>query len=71
LVADPPLPFLFTTAANGADVPVTLQEKVEASGKGMIVQWAPQLTVLQHDAIRFFVVSITRSVRTMLISCLI
>lgn len=57
LEVDPPLPFLFATAANGAEVAEDLREKVKASGRGLIVPWAPQLTVLQHGSIRFFLVS--------------
>lgn len=56
LDAEPPLPFLFATAATGSDVRADLREAVKASGRGMIVPWAPQITVLQHDAVRFFLV---------------
>ncbi|RXK35723.1 hypothetical protein M231_07012 [Tremella mesenterica] len=52
--AEPPLPFLFAAASALASWPDHLIKKVEESGRGMIVKWAPQLTVLQHESIHFF-----------------
>ena len=57
LVTKRPQRFLFATAAGVAEIPQELRDKVHESGKGMIVPWAPQMTVLQHPAMRFFLVS--------------
>ncbi|WVQ78124.1 hypothetical protein IAT38_000205 [Cryptococcus sp. DSM 104549] len=57
LKADPPIPFVFATLAPGAaqSVPANLRQKVLDSGMGIIVDSAPQHSVLQHEAVRFFV----------------
>jgi hypothetical protein len=54
LAAD--IPFLFATASRFTQLDQDLRAKVEAGGKGMIVPWVPQNTVLQHPAVRFFLV---------------
>ncbi|WVQ84878.1 hypothetical protein IAT38_007041 [Cryptococcus sp. DSM 104549] len=57
LKADPPIPFLFATLAPGAasSIPAALRQEVLDSGRGIIVDSAPQHSVLQHEAVRFFV----------------
>ncbi|ORX40718.1 hypothetical protein BD324DRAFT_611861 [Kockovaella imperatae] len=55
LEAKPALPFLVSASAAGASLSEELRSRVEASGRGMIVSWAPQVAVLQHEAIRFFI----------------
>jgi hypothetical protein len=54
LAAD--IPFLFATASRFTQLDQDLRTKVEAGGNGMIVPWVPQNTVLQHPAVRFFLV---------------
>ena len=57
LDAKPPLPFLFATAVKGAVISEDIRARVDKSGRGSIVPWVPQFTAMQHEAMRFFVVS--------------
>ena len=59
LEAQPDLPFLFALSSPNASLSEGLRRRVEDSGKGMLVSFAPQLTVLQHNAVRFFIVSLS------------
>ncbi|KZT56251.1 glycosyltransferase family 1 protein [Calocera cornea HHB12733] len=45
-----PMPFLFAAASPSLQLPDSVREKVAASGRGLIVPWAPQQTVFQHLA---------------------
>ncbi|KZO98991.1 glycosyltransferase family 1 protein [Calocera viscosa TUFC12733] len=50
LELDEPFPFLFAAASPALQLPDGLAEKVAASGRGLIVPWAPQQQVFQHRA---------------------
>ncbi|EJU04040.1 UDP-Glycosyltransferase/glycogen phosphorylase [Dacryopinax primogenitus] len=53
LELDPPLPFVFT--ASRRKLGTELLKKIEDSGKGLIVDWAPQQSVLAHPAIGWMI----------------
>ncbi|KZO98988.1 glycosyltransferase family 1 protein [Calocera viscosa TUFC12733] len=50
LELEQPIPFLFAAASPAFQLPDGLAEKVAASGRGLIVPWAPQQQVFQHPA---------------------
>ncbi|KAK4684606.1 hypothetical protein P7C73_g5563, partial [Tremellales sp. Uapishka_1] len=49
-----PMLFVFATAGKDARVSDEIRAKVRDSGKGMIVDWVPQMKVLQHEATGVF-----------------
>ncbi|EJT98324.1 UDP-Glycosyltransferase/glycogen phosphorylase [Dacryopinax primogenitus] len=52
LKLDPPMPFILTTPGSVmAPLPEELIERVRASGRGLIVDWAPQQAMLSHPAL--------------------
>ncbi|KZT56738.1 glycosyltransferase family 1 protein [Calocera cornea HHB12733] len=52
LKVEPPMPFVITTPGSIlAPLPAELVEKVHASGRGLIVDWAPQQAMLSHPAL--------------------
>ncbi|KZO99296.1 glycosyltransferase family 1 protein [Calocera viscosa TUFC12733] len=52
LKLDPPMPFVLTTPGSMlAPLPGDLRETVQASGRGLIVDWAPQQAMLSHPAL--------------------
>ncbi|KZT56671.1 glycosyltransferase family 1 protein [Calocera cornea HHB12733] len=50
MALEEPMPFLFAAASPALQLPEGLRERVEASGKGLFVPWAPQQAILQHPA---------------------
>lgn len=60
LVADPPMPFVFSTASATGKVTEELKERIAQSGRGLVVDWAPQVKVLKHKAVGMFLVSTPR-----------
>jgi len=57
LDVEPPTSFVFTKPAEDSDIPDDLLREVRISGRGIIVLWAPQVRVLQHDATGMMLVS--------------
>ncbi|RXK35417.1 hypothetical protein M231_07321 [Tremella mesenterica] len=53
LLAEPPIPFIFATASRGK-ITQKVIDKVHQSGRGLIVDWAPQVQVLSHPAVGMF-----------------
>ncbi|KZO90746.1 glycosyltransferase family 1 protein [Calocera viscosa TUFC12733] len=45
-----PIPFLFAAASPALKFPEDLKQKIEKSGRGLVVPWAPQQSVLLHPA---------------------
>ncbi|KZT56229.1 glycosyltransferase family 1 protein [Calocera cornea HHB12733] len=45
-----PTPFLFAAASPALSMPEELKERIQASGRGLMVPWAPQQSVLLHPA---------------------
>jgi len=56
LEVEPVFRFVFATAAPNATVDENLRKRLAASKRGIIVCWAPQTTILQHEAVRVHVV---------------
>ena len=50
-----PLPFIFVKGSNA--MPDGLEHRVNTSGRGLIVDWAPQIRVLNHAATGIFLVN--------------
>lgn len=63
LETHPDLPFIFAAAWPGGGATDEMLAKIEKSGRALYVKWVPQYTVLQHDVVRFFIVSIEGCVR--------
>ena len=53
---DPPVPFIMATASPTGKVEPELKKRIEASGRGLVVDWAPQVRVLRHEAVGVFLV---------------
>ena len=53
----PSIPFIFATASERDKMDPELKKSIEASGRGMVVDWAPQIQVLKHAATGMFLVS--------------
>ncbi|KAK4685322.1 hypothetical protein P7C73_g4827, partial [Tremellales sp. Uapishka_1] len=51
---DPPIPFVFATASAAGKLSEDIKQKILASGRGLVVDWAPQVKILQHPATGFF-----------------
>ena len=51
-----PIPFILATATANGKADPALKKRIEASGRGLIVDWAPQVRVLRHDAVGMFLV---------------
>ncbi|CAD6566482.1 MAG: hypothetical protein TREMPRED_002646 [Tremellales sp. Tagirdzhanova-0007] len=49
-----PIPFILATATANGKADPALKKRIEASGRGLIVDWAPQVRVLRHDAVGMF-----------------
>lgn len=49
-----PIPFVFATAAPYAFIDPVLVDRVHASGRGLILKYAPQYAILSHPAIGWF-----------------
>lgn len=56
LTVTPPIPFVFATASVEGKIPQELAERTRGSGRGIIVDWAPQVNVLRHTAVGMFLV---------------
>lgn len=50
------IPFVFSTPSLDGKVSDMTKKKVQESGMGMILDWVPQLEVLQHQATAAFIV---------------
>jgi len=61
LNVSPQIPFVWATAALQGKMEPELVKKVEDSGRGIIVDWAPQVKVLRHEAVGMFMVSCRNS----------
>lgn len=51
------VPFIFATASPAGQLDDDLKRRIEESGRGMVLDWVPQLQVLQHPATGAFLVS--------------
>ena len=51
-----PIPFVFATAMPNGKIEPELKKRVESSGRGLVVDWAPQVRVLRHEAVGMFLV---------------
>jgi hypothetical protein len=61
LAVEPPLPFVFARGTNQEGLGDAVLEKIRASGRGILVEWAPQMRVLNHEAVGMFLVSLVPS----------
>jgi len=50
LELEEPMPFLFAAASPALQLPEGLRERIAASGRGIVVPWAPQQSVFVHPA---------------------
>ena len=53
-----PIPFVFATAMPNGKIEPELKKRVESSGRGLVVDWAPQVRVLRHEAVGMFLVGV-------------
>ena len=56
LELDSPVPFIFATASPTGKVEPELKKRIEESGRGLVLDWAPQVRVLRHEAVGMFLV---------------
>jgi hypothetical protein len=61
LTASTVIPFVFATASPTGKIDDETKKKIAESGRGIVVDWAPQVKVLRHEAIGMFLVSYERS----------
>ncbi|KZO99008.1 glycosyltransferase family 1 protein [Calocera viscosa TUFC12733] len=55
LALEQPMSFIFTTAAPNAFLSDELAKKIQDSGRGLVVPWAPQQAILAHAALGAFI----------------
>lgn len=56
LELEQPVPFIFATASPTGKIDEALKKRIQGSGRGLVVDWAPQVRVLRHEAVGMFLV---------------